>query len=707
MSTKRSFFLIASLLLGITLLTIWLALDTRAVGAHFVINGEAIEVVRVAESGPAAGLLSPGQRLSGYLDVNGEPVSFNQNTLLEEPDFIIDYADFNAFFDEQDRIAQALQQEQISFITDDGLIHVDTVERPLSSLPFIFWFQIISGLTAAITGSLVWMFRPRLASARFYALTGIFHLMVTYTAAIYSGRELALDGELFFWLSSMDHLGAMIFSASFISLLWHYPERLNAFPIHWVAYPVFFLVWLGDVNQWLPNTDYAIRIPIIVGLLLSLIIGAYQWRKTRGNPVTRTALKWFLFALLFSGASFVSLIFVTVWLGFDAAIPQGYAFGLISMMYLGIALGILRYRLFDLDRWWFNVWLWLVSGALVVAGDLTMVYLLRINPNLALAISLVLVGWMYFPLRQWLLRRILPSSEPKLEKLFPQLLRLGLTANDQVTLSKNWQELLRELFHPLSIDTAPDQTQHSAIHENGLSLHIPPLGSLPATKISYPSNGNRLFGASDAELAQGLWNIAQNAIDDRHAYETGVKSERERIYQDMHDDLGAKLLTIIHRVKENETSDIARSALQDLRDIVSSDARGPVYLNELMELMHDECDQRLQHHELALHWSYANELPELLLSADISIHLKRMLRETVSNAIHHSQGTQLNVNVGSDDQQLHLDICDNGVGMAQPRKGRGMANIRKRAERIGANVNWTNSPTGGVCCRIELPIPPD
>ena len=248
--------------------------------------------------------------------------------------------------------------------------------RPLTALPVLFWYQLLCGLVAALTGLGVLAFRPQAQAARAYGLTGLSFLLITFTAALYSSRELALPGHFFRLLSVANHLGAMLFAGAFIGLLWHYPTPLGRLPLQKWLLGGYLGIWLLDTLQWLPDTDWGIRLPVIAGLFVSMSFAVMQWRRSNARPVERAALKWFMFSIYLAGSTFVVAIFITTWLGLPRPLKQGYAFGLVVFMYLGVAFGILRYRLFDLDRWWVSVWLWLLAGASLIAVDMMMVYLL-------------------------------------------------------------------------------------------------------------------------------------------------------------------------------------------------------------------------------------------------------------------------------------------------------------------------------------------
>ncbi|TAN73180.1 MAG: hypothetical protein EPN14_10000 [Gallionella sp.] len=66
--------------------------------------------------------------------------------------------------------------------------------------------------------------------------------------------------------------------------------------------------------------------------------------------------------LLGGSAAFVFGVFGMQVLGYMPVIPRGCSFGFVPMMYLGMVLGMKRHRLFNLEPWWFEVWLWLLGG---------------------------------------------------------------------------------------------------------------------------------------------------------------------------------------------------------------------------------------------------------------------------------------------------------------------------------------------------------
>jgi signal transduction histidine kinase len=602
---------------------------------------------------------------------------------------------------------ELLSQRSVSVETARGDVVLHPQPRPISALPLVFWFQIVCGLIALLTGASVYVFKRDSAAARSYAVTGVGFLLITFSAAVYSGRELAVDGELFRLLSVINHLSTMLFSAGFLGLFLRYPAQLGHHAIPRLLWLVFLLIWLLDTAQWLPGTDWGIRIPVIVGLCVSGVLGFMQWRRSRHEPVARAALKWFMLSVYMGGVIFVSLIFVTVWLGLPAPLSQGYAFGVVTAMYLGVAIGITRYRLFDLDRWWFNVWLWMLAGVLLVALDILFVYALQFTQGLALGLALALMGGLYLPMRQWLFSRLMPGRARRLEELYPQLLHLGLESARPEALARSWRRLLQDTFDPLHITELKERPESVLITDDGLALDIPGIADQPALRVSYHGGGQRLFSPYEAQLAQVLRDLAQRAVHDRHAYERGAQVERERIARDLHDDIGGRLLTLTHRATDPALVELARDALRDLRAVVANLSMDSCQVVEAVAEWLSEAQLRCQAAGVNLRWDDHALEEAHWLTAHQRINLQRVLREALSNALRHAQAGDIEIGVAADARQFSLWVRDSGGGLPDTpaNSGHGLANMRRRMDELGGSLQIDAQPGQGVCVTARLPWP--
>ena len=209
-----------------------------------------IEVVRPSQrSGAPDRLVSVG-------DGRGSIVELHAGDLVAEPDTLETYAAMEAFFARQTEIFSILQQPRVHIQTQDGDGKVSQTEmslsphRPLHDLPTIFWGQIFVGFSSFLIGAWVWCLRREDIVTKLFALTGVSIMASAYSAAIYSTRELAIDGGLFRVLSAINHAGALAFGVLMIALLLSYPRQLVT--PRWLALPVilFGAWWLAD-TMWL------------------------------------------------------------------------------------------------------------------------------------------------------------------------------------------------------------------------------------------------------------------------------------------------------------------------------------------------------------------------------------------------------------------------------------------------------------------------
>ncbi len=188
--------------------------------------------------------------------------------------------------------------------------------------------------------------------------------------------------------------------------------------------------------------------------------------------------------------------------------------------------------------------------------------------------------------------------------------------------------------------------------------------------------------------------------------EQATLEERERIYQDLHDDLGAKLLTLVYRAQNPNNAELARSALQDLRDVVSRAGDESSALNDIMADYRIECEKRLADVQIQLVWDNRIEDDTLQLTQPQALNLGRIIREAISNVIRHAQATKVSVTLQPTTQYLLFEVQDNGIGLAansDKSVGRGLSNIQKRAALLGGIVDFAASDNGGLKLSLSLP----
>jgi hypothetical protein len=122
-----------------------------------------------------------------------------------------------------------------------------------------------------------------------------------------------------------------------------------------------------------------------------------------------------------------------------------------------------------------------------------------------------------------------------------------------------------------------------------------------------------------------------------------TEKERKRIAADLHDDLGAKLLTIVHTSESERISALAREALEDMRLSVKGLIGKPMRLADALADWRAETVARLSQSKVEVDWLSPIEETEHLLPSRGFVQTTRIVREAVSNIIKHSRATRCSV----------------------------------------------------------------
>ncbi len=187
-----------------------------------------------------------------------------------------------------------------------------------------------------------------------------------------------------------------------------------------------------------------------------------------------------------------------------------------------------------------------------------------------------------------------------------------------------------------------------------------------------------------------------------------TERERKRIAADLHDDLGAKLLTIVHTSESERISSLAREALEEMRLSVRGLTGRPVQLADAMGDWRAETVSRLAQAGIDSDWHAPDELPQVL-SSRAYVQTTRILRESTSNIIKHSGAKHCSVRVGIEAGDFQLVIQDDGNGIteevdARLDRGHGLASMKNRAKQLQGQCLIESGVGYGTVIRLTLPL---
>ena len=184
--------------------------------------------------------------------------------------------------------------------------------------------------------------------------------------------------------------------------------------------------------------------------------------------------------------------------------------------------------------------------------------------------------------------------------------------------------------------------------------------------------------------------------------EQATNDERQRIMQDLHDGLGSQLFTSLLRAERGAldreaTTDALRQAIDEMRVAIEALASDEQDFRTAFGNFRFRWDQRFR--DAGVHTAWHVDVPDTVLAVPPhdALQLLRILQETLTNVIKHAQAKQVQVSLRYVAGELTLNVLDNGIGLscnAGKPGGRGLANMRARADKLGARLTHEYTARG-------------
>lgn len=354
------------------------------------------------------------------------------------------------------------------------------------------------------------------------------------------------------------------------------------------------------------------------------------------------------------------------------------------------------------------------SGTVAASLDLLFIAVFSMGQLASMAISLMLSMGLYLSFRRWLLTQLPRPDSLSMEQVFQQIYRIARQIEVQPeSACPAMSRLMRDLFDPLDVMVAEGALNQVTLGQDGALMLVPvPVPSLPPSEhirrtvlvIKHARRGQHLFTRDDCALAQRIVEQLQRALSFDQAVEQGRSEERLRIAQDLHDDIGARLLTLMYQAPSPEIEEYIRHTIQDLKTLTRGLAAHTHCLTQAAGEWKSDISHRLSVARCELDWHVEID-HEIGLNVVQWSALTRILRELVSNTISHAQARRVEVTLSLHEGTLKLAVCDDGIGTAPEAwsHGLGLGGVRKRVKQLGGSVRWSVREPNGVCCEVEVP----
>lgn len=451
-------------------------------------------------------------------------------------------------------------------------------------------------------------------------------------------------------------------------------------------------------------------------------IAAVVLRMRRSVGVERTQLQWLALGGVVLAAG------LTLSAGPDAS-PWPFNVALLGPP-LGIAVAVVRHRLFDVDVVLSRTLVFLVVlGVLTGAGTWL---LLRLDPDVAgtrtgallvagLAVAVLLTRAL---VQQWIDRLWFPQRE--------DAVLLGRRIADAVSASAEPREALRELvaavratlrlpyvgFTGSDLAIATGERPDHVVALDAVAMGRPAglLEVAPRREgAGFTAQERRVLEESAAQAAMLAYatQLVADVERSRASIVRAREEERRRLRNDLHDGVGPSLAAIAlqadvlaTRLSGEAVGDQAvliRDRLRDtVRDVraVSHGLRPPI-LDQI------GLSSALRQLAVSLEPIHAEAQVDDLdgLPAAVEVATYAIASEAVANAVRHSAASRLRLDAACDDGHVVLTVSDNGRGMpTHPRAGVGLTSMRERAVEVGGTLAHHAATGGGTVVALTVPV---
>ena len=204
------------------------------------------------------------------------------------------------------------------------------------------------------------------------------------------------------------------------------------------------------------------------------------------------------------------------------------------------------------------------------------------------------------------------------------------------------------------------------------------------------------------------------------AYATmdGQETERKRIAEDLHDNMGSMLASLrmyTDLLKEKATdADLQRLAgkVAELTEQTATETRrishelsvSSLKLIGLKAPIEQLCQAIQEARQIEVEHSV---LVQANLPGDLSINLYRIVQELLTNTLKHARASHVRLELTQvANDYLSLIYEDNGQGFdpASVKAGMGLQNLRARVDRFRGTISIDSSPARGTTIIIEIPL---
>lgn len=206
----------------------------------------------------------------------------------------------------------------------------------------------------------------------------------------------------------------------------------------------------------------------------------------------------------------------------------------------------------------------------------------------------------------------------------------------------------------------------------------------------------------------------------KSSLDIALKNERERISQDLHDELGTGLTSIrllaktilVKESNQNNTSEnilrnmskISGEMIDQMSEIVWVLNNSDGTFSNLLAHVRFYIADFIMRTQVPLKLNIENNIADdFQLTNTQRRNILLVIKEAFNNIIKHAQATMITIKSEETNYGIKIIITDNGIGLPEKKspKGNGLNNMQKRIGAIGGKITFETN--GGTILTIDIP----
>jgi two-component system sensor histidine kinase UhpB len=220
-------------------------------------------------------------------------------------------------------------------------------------------------------------------------------------------------------------------------------------------------------------------------------------------------------------------------------------------------------------------------------------------------------------------------------------------------------------------------------------------------------------------LVQGFNAMIERLEVERSASTTRAlhaqEAERQRIAQDLHDEVGQSLTAVLLGLKRaidiappevaeelRPVRETTRASLEEVGRISQRLRPGVLADLGLLDSLSSLASDLTARSGVPVLRGFLPGLPELAPESELVVY--RVAQEALTNVVRHAHARQVQLGLSRRGDAVVLRVADDGIGGADTAAGTGIQGMQERAQMVGGRLEIRSPRGGGTEVLLEVPV---